>query len=90
MSSTQDIYVYGLDMMAAALDAPSEGDARRAVAALVKGLSDVDAQRVATLLAVETVWHSRPRRSKRAFREWVDRRRFQVLMSTVELSEGPT
>lgn len=86
LASTADIYEYGLRMLAAALDARSESEAITEAEAVVADLPAPVARRVATFLAVETVWRSKPRRSRRAFREWVELRRFQAM--TAELRPG--
>jgi hypothetical protein len=78
-SSTEDIYTHGLDMLSAAVDASSMESAIEAVRAIASDLGADDLRRIATMLAVESVWTSRPRRSRRAMREWIELRRFGVL-----------
>jgi len=82
-SSVEDIYTHGLSMLSAALDARSEQDAIELVRAIARDLSPEDLVRVATWLAVESVWRQRPRRSRRAMREWVELRKFAVLTSNL-------
>lgn len=79
MSSTDDIYTYGLDMLAAAVDASDMSAAAEAVRAMASDLGADDLRRVATVLAVEAIWTVRPRRSRRALREWIEMRRFVLL-----------
>lgn len=83
MTSTQDIYAFGLAMLSEALDARTEVEAKAAALAVIEDQPAEVARMVATLLAVETVWRSKPRRSRRAFREWVELRKFQAMTSDV-------
>ncbi len=78
-ATTQDVYTYGLDMMAAALDAREKADAMANARAAVEHLDKATLRRVATMLAVESVWTVRPRRSRRELREWIERQRFAVM-----------
>lgn len=81
-SSTEDIYTYGLDMLTAAVDATSLDEAIASVRAIASDLPAEDLRRVATMLAVESVWKARPRRSRRATREWIELQRFGVMASS--------
>ncbi|MEJ7633849.1 hypothetical protein [Aeromicrobium sp.] len=86
-SSAEDIYTYGLDMLTAAVDATDMNAAIEAVRVLASDLGADDLRRVATMLAVESIWTSRPRRSRRAVREWIQLRRFGVLARAVGESD---
>lgn len=88
VATTRDVYEYGLAMLGAALDATTEADAPLDAQAVVADLPVDVVRRVATLLAVETVWHSRPRRSRRALREWVELRRFQAMTAALPGERG--
>ena len=83
MRSSEDVYTFGLDMLAAALDASTEPEARDAVRAIASDLSADELRRVSTMLAVEMVWKVRSRRSRRAMREWIELRRFGLLVQSV-------
>lgn len=79
MSSTEDIFTHGLDMLEAASSASNQAAAMEAVRSLASDLGADDLRRVVTMLAVESIWTVRPRRSRRAVREWIELRRFSVL-----------
>jgi hypothetical protein len=87
-ASTQDIYAYGLDMLTTALDAADIESAIKAVRAQASDLTADDLRRVVTMLAVETIWTARPRRSRRAVREWIQMRRFASLTSSFGASDA--
>lgn len=84
MSSSEDIYTFGLDMLTVALDAPTEGDAIEGVRGIASDLDVDDLRRVVTMLAVEAIWQARPRRSRRAMREWIELRRFAAMTTGLE------
>jgi hypothetical protein len=86
-ASVEDVHTFGLDMMSAALEAPTKQQAVDAVVAMVRDLDGDTAQRVAAMLAVECVRGIRPRRSRRELRDWILRRRFTVQMHGVELGD---
>jgi hypothetical protein len=87
-SSSEDILAISLDMLVAALDARSELEAIEAVRAVASDCGADDLRRVAAALSVEMVWHSRPRRSRRALREWIDMRRLRLLEYSMRGDRG--
>ena len=79
MESTEDFYTVGLDMLSAAVNAQTETHAIDAVNAIASELTAPELRALVAYLAVESVWHVRPRRSRSAIREWIEMRRFAVL-----------
>lgn len=79
----EDIFTIGLDMLSAALEASTQADATVAVRAIASDQTAEDLRRVVTMLAVETTWQMRPRNSRRKVREWIELRRFGLLVQSV-------
>lgn len=85
MSTPADIYTWGLDALEAALAHRSKEEAGQAVAQAVRSLSEEDLRRVVMMLAVESVWSMRPRRSRRELQSWIDRTRFRAITHGFEV-----
>ena len=87
METSADVYTVGLSMLSAAVDAQSEKRAIVDVDAIAADLTAPELRALVTYLAVESIWHVRPRRSKSAVREWIEMRRFAVIARSMKAED---
>lgn len=75
MSTPLDAFAWSLDAFAAVLDRSDRAEAYRAVREITDDRSPEELQRMVAILAVESVWSMRPKRSRRELRTWIERKR---------------
>lgn len=79
MSTPADAFSWALDVFDEVLERSDRADAYKAVKTITDDRSPEELQRMVAILAVESVWNMRPRRSRRELKMWVARRRAAVL-----------
>lgn len=88
MSTRLDAFTWTLDAFDAVLERRNRSEAYKAAMAITDGRSLEELQQMVAILAVESVWSMRPKRSRRELKTWIERKRFSAITHGIGVDRG--